>query len=68
MIWTDTLDDRQRKEIAFARMYEKSFGHGTDGHSRLMLIATLARLLDQVSSELQLARLHAPDTTGEEPE
>jgi hypothetical protein len=60
MTWTDTLDDRQRKEIAFARLYAAEYAHGTDGHSRLLLISRLAELLDQVSGELQLARLRAP--------
>lgn len=46
-IWTDELDDRQQKELDFARTYAQSYHHGTDGHSRLMLIARLAELLDR---------------------
>ena len=46
MTWTDQLDERQQKELALARTYARDFHHGTDGHSRLMLIARLAELLD----------------------
>ncbi len=56
MTWTDTLNDQQRKEVAWARLYAGSYGHFTDGHSRLMLISLLAELLDQREGELQLAR------------
>lgn len=44
--WTNELDERQCKEIAFARAYATSFSHGTDGHNRLLLIAKMAELLD----------------------
>lgn len=45
--WRDQLDERQRKEVEFASLYAKDFGHGTDGHNRLLLIAKLATLLDE---------------------
>lgn len=45
--WTAFLDERQLKEIAFARDYGK-YLHGTDGHHRLILIATLANMLDNL--------------------
>jgi hypothetical protein len=38
---------RALQELDFARLYDAHFFHGTDGHSRLWLIATLAKLLDQ---------------------
>ena len=60
MTWTDTLDDDQRKEIAFARMYAKEFGHRTTCRRQLLLLAALAELLDQLSGALQLARLRTP--------
>lgn len=44
--WMDGMDERQRQEIAFARVYANQFGHGTDGHHRLLLIAKLAGMLD----------------------
>lgn len=38
---------RALQELDFARTYYTSFNHGTDGHSRLVLIAKLAELLDE---------------------
>jgi len=62
MAWTDTLDDDQRKEIAFARMYAVHFADDTAPvASYLMPISALAELLDQHASDLQLARLAALD-------
>ena len=40
------FDERERKEIEFARIYASGFHHGTDGHHRLMLIDKLFGLLD----------------------
>lgn len=48
--WTDELDSRQQKELDFARTYATKYAHGTDGHSRLMLIARLADLLDTATA------------------
>lgn len=42
----DLLDERQRKELAFARLYAADFSHGTDGHNRLLLLARLADIID----------------------
>lgn len=39
--------DRAILELDFARLYAANFNHGTDGHSRLILIAKLAELLDE---------------------
>ncbi len=47
MEWQKELDERQRKEIALARIYAKDFSHGTDGHNRLLLLAKLADMLDK---------------------
>lgn len=33
MAWIDSIGERDRKEIAFARMYAAQFGHGTTGHN-----------------------------------
>lgn len=44
--WMDLLDDRQKKEMKFARDYALFYQHGTDGHNRLMLMARLAEILD----------------------
>lgn len=52
-VWLEELDEHQRKELAFARLYADGFGHGTDGHHRLLLIAKLARLLDEAEQKAQ---------------
>src|SRR5690242_6214769 len=44
------LDERQRKEVSFARDYSINFNHGTDGHNRLLLIAKLADMVDILDS------------------
>jgi hypothetical protein len=45
--WLALFDERQRKEIAFDRLYAAQFGHGTDGHNAKMIIAKMADLLDK---------------------
>lgn len=49
--WMDDLDERQRKEIRFARLYAEQFGHGTDGHNRLLLIARLSDKLTALQAQ-----------------
>ena len=44
--WWINFDERQLKEIAFARVYVQQFNHGTDGHNAKLIIAKLADLLD----------------------
>lgn len=44
--WTDSLTERQIKEVQFARDYVKNFNHGTNGHNALVLIALMADILD----------------------
>jgi hypothetical protein len=46
--WRDTLDERELKEVELALLYAKEFHHGTNGHNRLMLIAKLAKMLDEI--------------------
>lgn len=66
MTWLDTLDDRQRQEIALARLYDTpTFRHGTTGHQQLILISRLAQLLDMQAGALQLARFR--EVLGETP-
>lgn len=43
------LTEREAAEVHFAKLYAQHYHHGTDGHSRLMLIARLAELLEQRS-------------------
>jgi hypothetical protein len=51
--WRAQLDDRQRKEIEFADVYNDDFQHGTDGHNRLLLISKLASMLDVYTAMLK---------------
>jgi len=43
--WQLQFDERQRKEIELAVLYERDFGHGTNGHNDLVIIAKMAKLL-----------------------
>ena len=45
--WLRDFTDRERDEIKFAQVYAVTFAHGTDGHSRLILIAKLADKLNR---------------------
>jgi len=47
------LDERQRKEVSFARDYALNFKHGTAGHTRLLLIAKLADMIDIMESNIE---------------
>lgn len=53
------LNSREQSELKFAQVYVDHFEHGTDGHSRLVLIAKLARQLEQMAGEIE--RLKAED-------
>ena len=44
--WDDLTDDRQQKEVQFARVYASEYAHGTNGHNQYILIAKLSELLD----------------------
>jgi hypothetical protein len=45
--WTVGFDERQRKQIAFARVYARDYKHGADGHNNMVIIAQMADLLDK---------------------
>lgn len=45
--WMEQLTEWQRDEIELAKYYKLCLGHRTEGHDRLILIATLAQLLDR---------------------
>lgn len=45
--WHNKFTERERQEIAFAQVYTDQFAHGTTGHNALIIIAKLARLLDE---------------------
>lgn len=42
---TGSFDSRQLKEMQLATAYDTFFDHGTDGHSRLKLIARLVNFI-----------------------
>lgn len=44
--WLTYFDDRQRKQIAFSRLYARDFSHGATGHNDMLIIAKMAELLD----------------------
>jgi len=43
MDWKRDLTERDLKEVEFAQLYERDFGHGTVGHNQLLIIAKLAK-------------------------
>ena len=45
--WLSHFDARQLKEIEFCRVYAENFNHGTDGHNAKLIIAQMAKLLDE---------------------
>ena len=53
------LTDREIKEMALALAYADQLNHGTDGHSRLILIAKLARLVLSVAGSNDEEEPHA---------
>lgn len=45
--WMTALTEREQKEVELACLYVARFGHGTVGHNGYVVIAKLARLLDE---------------------
>ncbi len=48
--WRHSYNERENSEIDFAGIYVDKFNHGTDGHSRLNLIARLTATLDALTT------------------
>jgi hypothetical protein len=48
-----TLTEREQSEVKFSLAYFDHFQHGTDGHSRLVLIAKLWRQNELLQQEIQ---------------
>ena len=44
--WTKEMNERERQEIRFARIYLNRFGHGTGGHMAYMLLARFSVMND----------------------
>lgn len=49
--WKQGLSERDRKEVEFATVYTNHYAHGTDGHTRLLLVAKLAGMLDEADAQ-----------------
>lgn len=50
--WRKLFDERQLKEIEFARLYVKDYNHGTVGHNQLLTIEKLAYWLEKYSDRI----------------
>jgi hypothetical protein len=50
--WKDDLQERNRKEVELAQMYENRFNHGTSGHLAYTTMAIMAKLLDHAWGEV----------------
>lgn len=53
------LSDREQREVELANVYATVFAHGTDGHSRLMLIAKLSHIIGDFEKELSELKKNA---------
>lgn len=54
--WRDIYVDRQRRELDLAELYARDFHHGTTGHNQLMLIGSLADLIDFILDKYTLVK------------
>lgn len=54
--WFKGLSEREQNEVNFCMVYSEQFSHGTDGHTRLLMVAKLAKMLD----EMELAQKPKP--------
>lgn len=54
--WLKHFDERQQKEIDFARLYASDFRHGTDGHNAKLIIAQMAEILTNQEQALTLCQ------------
>lgn len=50
--WMQQLEPHEQREVELANVYASVFAHGTDGHSRLMLIAKLSQLVTELEREV----------------
>lgn len=59
--WRDEqLDQRERDEVTFSEVYSRFFHHGTVGHNQHMLIAKLAKIIDELRNATE-----TPTTSGD---
>ena len=51
--WRDIFfNERERKQIEFAKVYCRDFKHGAIGHNDMVIIAKLAELIDLKDKEI----------------
>lgn len=50
--WKSKFDERELKEIEFCRLYARDFAHGALGHNVMLIVAQMARMLDNYESEI----------------
>lgn len=55
--WKDVFDERQLKDIAFCQVYAKNFGHGADGHNRMLVVAKMVEVILRLESGRDLTDL-----------
>lgn len=55
--WKTHFTERELKEIEFCQIYQRDFGHGTDGHNIRLIVAKMAAMLD---AGLVAAMVQAP--------
>ncbi len=48
--WMGDLSERDNAEIAFCKVYARDFAHGTIGHNSMLIIARLAKKLDEAEA------------------
>lgn len=54
--WMHLFDERQRKQILWARAYDTDeFRHGDNGHNDKLIIAKMARLIDGLDAKYKSA-------------
>ena len=47
------FDDRQRKQILWAQMYDQdAFRHGDNGHNDKLIIAKMSKIIDDLEAKL----------------
>jgi len=51
-MWIENFDERQKKEIEFAKLYADKFDHGTDGHNAKLIMAKMAKMLDNIEAAM----------------
>lgn len=67
VIWLEGFGERDKKLVAFARNYEENFKEaGAPGHNTYLVIAQMARLLDELEAreaQVLVAVLGEPEST-----